>query len=599
LVSLWSVLVSIGGLFRPRGRPFAVSDLPTAPARTPPTDAVIARQSLVLRPRATSIAGVLLLGVLLGMRAEPAHGQPGGQPAQPAPTLPTVPLPTLPAPNPQIRLPSTAAEPAGDTRTVVFTLRDLGASGPMTMRGTSTIQGLLFGIRGDEVVTDARLSLSGAMSPALLPDLSNVMVTLNEQYVGTVPVNTNRPEFGPLEMPINPVFFQDRNRLNFRFTGRYTPECNDPLSGLLWATMSDASTLTPTMARLPRRRDLARLPQPLFDENVRQKLVLPFVLPASPANETLQAAAIVASWLGRLADFRGASFPVANEPPQDGNAVLVTVGRDAPPGLNLPAINGPTIAEIANPNDKLATLLVVGGRTPAETLAAANSLSLGSRVLSGEKALAQVVTLPVHRPYDAPAWISTERAVQFGELVDASALQGVGYVPGTFHVPFGTSPDLYTWRRRPFQSSIQFRAPPGPVVDVAASRLDVSINGIFLQSFSLAPEDTTRDWILRNLGYSQPVRNGSTPVPLYTVFGENDLQLFFDARPCIAAIAWRSRKTCACRSIRAPRSISARPTTSRRCRTWRSSSAPASRSPGWQTCRTPQWCCRSSRRRSS
>ena len=43
-------------------------------------------------------------------------------------------------------------------------------------------------------------------------------------------------------MPVNPVFFQDRNRLNFRFTGRYTQNCNDPLSGLLWSTVSDKST---------------------------------------------------------------------------------------------------------------------------------------------------------------------------------------------------------------------------------------------------------------------------------------------------------------------------------------------------------------------
>ena len=535
LASSWHVMVSIGGLFRPRGRSIAIPDLPTAPSRTPSTEAILARQSLILRPR--SAAGVVMLLVcgLFGMPPQPAHAQPAHAPPAPTVTLPNVPLPSLPAPRPQIRLPSAAetqaAESPGDTRTVVFSLRDLGATEPMTMRGTSTIQGLLFGVRGDEVVTDARLSLSGAMSPALLPDFSNVTVTLNEQYVGTIPVNANRPEFGPLEMPVNPVFFQDRNRLNFRFTGRYTPECNDPLSGLLWATISDTSTLTLTMARLPPRRDLARLPLPLFDENVRQKLVLPFVLPANPTNETLQAAAIVASWFGKLTDFRGASFPVAAEPPQEGNAVLVIVGRDAPSGLGLPAISGPTIAEIPNPNDKLATLLVVAGRTAAETIAAANTLSLGSRLLSGEKANAQAIALPVRKPYDAPAWISTDRAVQFGELVDASVLQGTGYVPGTFHVPFRTAPDLYTWRRRPFQADIRFRAPPGPAVDVAASRLDVSINSIFLQSFSLAPADTTRDWVMRNLGYSQPVRNGSTPVPLYTVFGENDLQLFFDARP--------------------------------------------------------------------
>jgi cellulose synthase (UDP-forming) len=121
--------------------------------------------------------------------------------------------------------------------------------------------------------------------------------------------------------------------------------------------------------------------------------------------------------------------------------------------------------------------------------------------------------------------------VRFGELVDTSALQGTGYVPGTFHVPFHTAPDLYTWRRRPFLADIRFRAPPGPIIDVAASRLDVGINGIFLRSYSLAPTDTTWDWVQRNLGISHPVRRSSTPIPLYTVFGANDLQMYFDARP--------------------------------------------------------------------
>ena len=334
-------------------------------------------------------------------------------------------------------------------------------------------------------MTDARLSLSGAMSPTLLPDTSNITVTLNEQYVGTIPVNTNRPEFGPLEMSINPVFFQNSQPAQFPlhrplYAGMQRPTQRSVVGNDFRYVYAHVDRGTAAAAP----GNMARLPLPLFDENVRNKLVLPLVLPANPSNETLQAAATVASWFGKLADFRGASFPVAPEPPQEGNAVLVMVGRDAPAGLNLPPINGPTIAEIGNPNDPLATLLVVAGRNGAKVIAAANTLSMGSRVLSGERATAQAVTLPVRKPNNAPAWISTARPVRFGELVDTSALQGSGYVPGTFHVPFRTAPDLYTWRRRPFQADIRFRAPPGPVVDVAASKLDVSINGIFLQSYS-------------------------------------------------------------------------------------------------------------------
>jgi cellulose synthase (UDP-forming) len=530
LVSLWNVLVSIRGLFRLRGQPLATFDQELRPATAPIVTkaGTLARQSLVLRPRSLAGLAVLLPVCLLGAWPTTAIAQ------QAAPLAPTaiVPMPQLPQAQPLIRLsqPAPASPPASDTRTEVLTLHDLGAVGPMTMRGISPIQGILLGIKRDEVVTDARFSLVGSMSPALIPDASNVTVTLNEQYVGTIPVTANHPEFGPLEMPVSPVFFQDRNRLNFRFTGRYAQDYNDPLSGLLWSTVSDKSTLALTIARLPPQRNLARLPLPLFDENLRQKLVLPFYLVSNPSNDVLQASAIVASWFGKLADFRGTRFPVTNELPHQ-DVVVVAVAHDLPAGLNLPPIHGPLVAEVANPNDPLATILVVTGHDGAEVVAAADTLSLGSRVLSGETATAQVDTVPPHQPFDAPAWISTERPVRFGELVDASALQGTGYLPGMFHVPFRTAPDLYTWRRRPFQADIHFRAPPGPVIDVAASRLDVSINGMFLHSYSLAPADTTIDWMMRTLGFARPVHYGSTPIPLYMVFGENDLQMFFDARP--------------------------------------------------------------------
>ena len=244
-------------------------------------------------------------------------------------------------------------------RRLVLTMAQLGAHGPMTMRGTSEIQGVLFGVRADEVVTAAELNLSGALSPALIPEFSNVTVALNEQYVGTIPADRDQPNFGPLRMALNPVFFQDNNRLNFRFTGRYTNDCNDPLSGLLWATVSDSSTLTLTLARLPAQRDLSRLPLPFFDPHENQTLVLPMVLPDVPGNVTLQAAGIVSSWFGRLASFRGADFPVVPTPPSQGNAVMILVGANRPAGIALPPFSGPTLAVVANPNDPFSSILVV------------------------------------------------------------------------------------------------------------------------------------------------------------------------------------------------------------------------------------------------
>ena len=54
----------------------------------------------------------------------------------------------------------------------------------MQMHGTSDLQGVLFGMRGDEVVTSAKLSLT-ARSRRRCSRLSQITITLNEQAVGT------------------------------------------------------------------------------------------------------------------------------------------------------------------------------------------------------------------------------------------------------------------------------------------------------------------------------------------------------------------------------------------------------------------------------
>lgn len=424
----------------------------------------------------------------------------------------------------------------GASRVESRTLKQLGLAGPMQLRGTSDLQGVLFGIRSDEVVTSARLVLQGATSPALIPELSQIAIALNEQFVGTITPERARPSFGPIEFPINPVFFADTNRLNFRFTGRYAVECNDPLSGLLWSTVSDLSTVHLTLEKLPLARDLARLPEPFFDPRLRNEpLTLPVVMADAAGNDLVRAAAIATSWFAVQADYRGASFPVSASVPQRGNAMVLVAGNDSVPGVTLPRFEGPTLAVVPNPADPSASLLVVGGRTGAEAAAAAQALAVGRQALSGELAVVTAPDMPARAEYDAPRWIRTDRPVRFGELVDPSELQSYGFAPGAIAIPFRTAPDLYTWRERSLPVDIRFRAPPGPVTDVAVSRLDASLNNIYLRSFPLREVEPSWpwSWVARNTGLGAPPERGegALGLPPYLVFGQNELQLRFDMRP--------------------------------------------------------------------
>jgi len=500
---------------------------PSGPAAAPPRSTDVLLPKL---PGGAVVGSALALCLLAGGAAAQAPVRippltlPGAPTAEAAPSAPS----PAPAPAP----PAPPAPPSA--RHVALTLRQLGIRGPVQLRGVSDLQGVQFGLRADEVVTEARLVVSGATSPALLPEYSQIAFTLNEQFIGAVQPDRTAPRFGPLEFPISPLFFAEINRLNIRFSGRYTAECNDPLSGLLWANVSDLSALHLTIERLPMPRDLARLPEPFFDRRLlHTPLTLPFLLPPEAGPELLRAAAIAASWFAVQADYRGASFPVSGSAPAQGHAVLVAAGRLSLPGLALPDFEGPTLALLPNPNDPLGQILVIGGRNAAEAAVAATALAFGRAALAGERALVEAPALAPRQPYDAPRWLTPDRPVRFGELVDPDQLQARGYAPSPISIPLRTAPDLYVARKRGIPVEIGFRAPPGPVADIRVSRLDLSLSGFYLKSLPFRGEvgPWPLSWLLDHLGYPKEIQHGRVEVPPYLLTGQNDVQLRFDMRP--------------------------------------------------------------------
>lgn len=424
----------------------------------------------------------------------------------------------------------------GEIREVVRSFRQLGVPGPMQLRGLLDLQGIVFGLRSDEVVLSAELELSGSWSPALIPSLSQLRITLNEEVVTTLSPVAGMPNFGPTTIPIPSLFFSQMNRLNFRFTGRYTQDCNDPLSGLLWLTLSDRSLLRLRVARLTLPMDLARLPEPFYNpQELREPLTLPVVFRGQSVPAAMvRAAAIATSWFAVQADFRGAYFPVRRSLPATGHAIVFVGSAEAAAELDLPDIDGPTLALRANPSDPFGQFLIVAGRTPAEAIVAAQALAVGARSLSGEMARVTQVSLAPRRPYDAPRWIPRDRPVRFGELVDPAALQGTGYVPSPITVPLRTAPDLYLPPGRTLGVWVRFVAPSDPIVDLRVSRMDAFLSDLFLQPVPLGSPEPM--WplgaIARWLGWAdRPAQEARLAVPPQFITGQNELRFAFDLRP--------------------------------------------------------------------
>jgi hypothetical protein len=387
-----------------------------------------------------------------------------------------------------VRTPTTAEPgtlvPGGRRQTLTFA--DFGALDPLQLRGTDGQNGIAFSVRNDEVVTGAILHLIYSYSPALLPSISQLKVLVNGEVAATLPVP--REQAGMLlarDVSIDPRFITEFNHLNVQLIGHYTQQCEDPANSSLWATVSNASSLDLTYASLTNKPDLAALPLPFFDRRDVRRLELPFVFPAKPGVETLEAAGIVASWFGALAGYRGALFPAQiDEAPLSGNAVIFATDDQRPAGVTIPAISGPTVAVVDREAPARGKLLLVLGRNQAELKTAAKALGVGQSALSGQSAtITQLNELGPRAPYDAPNWLPTNRPVRFGELAEARDLTVTGYDADAVRVNLRVPPDLFMWHTKGAPIDLRYRYTVRPTPD--RSSLNISISDGFVQALPI------------------------------------------------------------------------------------------------------------------
>jgi hypothetical protein len=414
-------------------------------------------------------------------------------------------------------------------RELKLTFAQLGA-GPMALHGVQSIGSVNIGTRKDEVVVGATLHLRFTYSPAMLPDLSHLRVTLNGQALAAIALpKQDAGREVEREVELDPRYFSDYNQVRFDLIGHYTLECEDPQHTSLWATISPQSDLTLTLRPVELRDDLAILPAPFFDLHDTRRLVLPIVLPARPSPELVRSAGLAASWFGMLADYRSARFPVHFEELPDQHA-LVFVTNDAMPALlGLRPVQSPTVSVIDHPSNPLVKLLVFQGKNAAQLRQAVEGLILGNDVLTGSRATISRVEYKPRRAYDAPRWVTTDHPVKLGDLVDSpEQLQANGIAPGPIRVNLRLPPDLFTWNRVGVPVDLHYRYTPPITRD--NSLLSVTINDQMLRSYRLPPESETGtgDKFLVPLLQSNAARQTQgLLIPAFQLASNNQMQFQF------------------------------------------------------------------------
>lgn len=402
------------------------------------------------------------------------------------------------------------------TRDVKLTFAKIAPPpGSMVLRGARPEGSVEFGMRSDEVVAKALLNLDYTPSPSLLPVQSQLKVYLNDELMGVLPVT--KEQLGKkvsAQIPIDPLYITDFNRVRLEFVGHYRDVCENPASSTLWLDVGRESYLDLTYQSLNVRNDLSHFPVPFYDSRDNRQLTLPMVFASAPDVLQQQAAAIIASWFGSKAGWRGQQFPVQFNQLPDRNAIVFATNDKRPDFLREhPPVKAPTIEMIDHPDNPYIKLLVVFGRDDKDLLQAAKGIAQGNILFRGSSVTVDdVKQLQARKPYDAPNWVRTDRAVTYAELKTyEQQLQSSGLVPDSINVALNLPPDLYLLRANGIDMNLNYRYTMPPIKD--SSRMDISLNDQFLQSFSLNSSQDVNKLILR-LPVLQGLLDGKTEVTI-------------------------------------------------------------------------------------
>lgn len=414
-----------------------------------------------------------------------------------------------------------------------ITFAQLG-SPALELRGTQPTGTINIGVRGDEVIGAAKLRLRMTYSPAMLPQLSHLRVSLNGQVLAALPLPAEQAGREiEREVELDPRYFTDYNQLRFDLIGHYAMECEDPNHTSLWASLSALSELELSIARLELHNELALLPAPFFDRRDNRRVTLPIVLPEQPSRQIVRSAGVAASWFGSLADYRSARFPVSFAALPQQHALVFATNSARPAPLQLGEVASPTVTIMDHPANPALKLLVFQGKDEAQLRQAVEGIVLGNPVLSGSRATVTAIARPKREPYDAPRWLRTHREVTLGELVDSpQQLQTGGIAPAPIRVNLRLPPDLFTWNQPGVPVNLRYRFSPPDEGDRAS--LNVSINELLLRSYPLRPEsgdDSARKVLVPLLDSGTTQQSEELRIPAFQLLSNNQLQFRFTLDP--------------------------------------------------------------------
>jgi cellulose synthase (UDP-forming) len=399
---------------------------------------------------------------------------------------------------------ATPAPAEGDHSVVqTLSLKDMGVLQAIDMRGPHSYYSVHFTLSHALLPRHAPLKMIYSFNSGLDPHTTSLKISLNDTTIATfLPPPPSAASDGITETTVLvPTDLLVRsNTLIFEFSGSGVMQQEAQATRIL-CHINTASTLEVSGDRLRLQNDLDQLPLPFFDRDLQTTTTVLFAFLAPPSAKTLEAAGMIASWLGLLPSSKPVRFAVSVGPMPPGNAILFSNQRSMlPKSLQIPSGAGPLLAIRSNPSDTDESVLVLAGEDDEQLLTVARTLSLTSKATATDPAqglplngdtmpIPDLVMPPARKRDDAPRWLPTVRAAPLANCRTQDALQSDGSspIPVYFHLP----PDLFYGERQNLKLNLYYRY--NALQAAAGSMLRVVLNGKLVNEIGLPPGTDLHD----------------------------------------------------------------------------------------------------------
>ena len=276
-------------------------------------------------------------------------------------------------------------------------------------------------------------------------------------------------------------------------------------------------------------KDLVMLPQMFLSEGVSEARPVSIVFATQPSAKVMQAAGIIASWLGVSNADRPVRFTVSFGAIPPGNAVVLADGPSSWLTLLGAKTGGsPAASVVDNPNDAASSVLLLKGDGDDELLTAATALALHGDMWRGTEVHIDAFARPAPRVADdAPRWLSTDHTASFAQAQIRTAtgeLQGDGSQPlvAVLRLPPDLDYEDGFGRQNGYQQNLalhlDYRYNAVPLGE--GSTLQVYVNGAYISSTPMPHTDKASE-----------VLETVVPVPVTDLrAGENEFSFRFAFR---------------------------------------------------------------------